>query len=443
MTSPRVIAWLALRSGSASLARKADRLARDRGLAPRDRRLAVQLVAVEARRRGTLRAIVRHFKPHKPSPELAAHFHIGLVQALFLDRVPEHAAIAETTGAARKTLGPGAARATIAFMREVVSRRRAGASGDPRCDLVLRPWHFEKPVFHDPAEHPLLWAEDALSMPALLQKRFVQRFGDETARKLALWALAEPPLSLRPVGVDRELLAAELARCGVDALRAEHPRTLLVAREQAERALRCPALAEGRATVQGATALAAAEAVRVFPGDRVLDLCAAPGGKTAALAEAGARVVACDVSARKLERLSSTLARLQLAERVELVLARDGLGLRAGAFDAVLVDAPCTNTGVLAQRPEARWRFGPKAKADLAVIQRRLFEAAGAAVRPGGRLVFSTCSLESDENGRAVRAFLAAHAEFTLDEEREALPDLEAGIGPIDGGYFARLVRAR
>jgi 16S rRNA (cytosine967-C5)-methyltransferase len=110
----------------------------------------------------------------------------------------------------------------------------------------------------------------------------------------------------------------------------------------------------------------------------------------------------------------------------------------------VLVDVPCSNTGVLAQRPEARWRFGPKSQRDLAELQARLLEAGAARVRPGGRLVSSTCSIEPEENLRAVERFLALHPEWTLEESSEALPDAETtqerGAGPIDGGFFARLV---
>ena len=113
----------------------------------------------------------------------------------------------------------------------------------------------------------------------------------------------------------------------------------------------------------------------------------------------------------------------------------------------MLVDAPCSNTAVLAQRPEARWRFGPKSKGELVALQARLFERGATLVRPGGRLVWSTCALDADENRRAVVGFLAAHPGWQLEDELESLPDLDTtqarGSGPIDGGYFARLRRAR
>jgi 16S rRNA (cytosine967-C5)-methyltransferase len=198
--------------------------------------------------------------------------------------------------------------------------------------------------------------------------------------------------------------------------------------------------------VQGETALRAAEAVGAAAGERVLDLCSAPGGKTAVLAASGAAVVALDASPERLERARETLARLGLAERVELAVNAPG-ALAGERFDAVLVDAPCSNTGVLAARPEARWRFGPKTKRELGLLQARLLRQGAEHVAPGGRLVWSTCALDADENRRAVEGFLAEHAEFALETEQETLPDpatdQASGAGPVDGGYFARLARRR
>jgi 16S rRNA (cytosine967-C5)-methyltransferase len=173
----------------------------------------------------------------------------------------------------------------------------------------------------------------------------------------------------------------------------------------------------------------------------VLDLCAAPGGKAAVLAGAGASVVARDVDDRRLERVTETLARLGVAERVTLSPGRGGEGLEPASFDAVLVDAPCSNTGVLAKRPGARWRFSTESQASLVAVQEGLLEDGARCVRPGGRLVYSTCSIEPEENQRRVRAFLARHAELELEEELEALPDVRGPTGPLDGGYAARMRR--
>jgi 16S rRNA (cytosine967-C5)-methyltransferase len=205
--------------------------------------------------------------------------------------------------------------------------------------------------------------------------------------------------------------------------------------------LRSASFARGEITVQGETALRAAELVEARAGERVLDLCAAPGGKTAVLAESGAAVVATDASAERLARLSATLERLSLGDRVE-ILPIDALdGAELSPFDAVLVDAPCSNTGVLAQRPEARWRFGPPSQHALAAVQVELLAHGARHVRPGGRLVYSTCSIEPEENQRRVVAFLETQPDFGLEHEFDALPDPRGERGPVDGGYAARLRR--
>src|SRR5262249_48604303 len=158
-----------------------------------------RLVATEIRRRGTLRALARALCARPPSPDLAAHVHLGLVQAYFLDRIPDHALVSETLRTVHDTLGPSKVRFVNAVLREALRLRVQGWSGDPRRDVPGRALHVARPVFHDPAQHPLLWAEDALSLPAPLYKRWMARWGEETARALALQALDEAPLSLRAV----------------------------------------------------------------------------------------------------------------------------------------------------------------------------------------------------------------------------------------------------
>jgi 16S rRNA (cytosine967-C5)-methyltransferase len=451
---PRITAWTALRSGSPTPLREIDRLADEAELNPPDRGLARALVGMEIRRRGTLRALAQHFLHGKAKPEIMAHLHLGLVQLFFMDRIPDHAAVSESARAARATLGPHAVRVVNGVLRNAARARNPGRCGDPRRDIPLRDEHLEEPFLPDPAIHPLLWAEAAYSMPAPMLKRWQRFFGEERTEALAL---AEPPLSVRVVRGERqalleELTGAELEGDALHPIPGLHPDVFLVPASETDVALRRPAFAEGRITVQGATALAAAEAVQAQAGERILDLCAAPGGKTAVLAAAGAEVTAADVSEGRLERLHETLARLGLAERVRTVVSDGTRDLATDeTFDAVLVDAPCSNTGVLAQRPEARWRFGPALRAELETLQRRLLDESAPLVRPGGRLVWSTCSLEPEENERLVRAWLEEHLEFTLEAEATALPDpihggdsteSTPGAGPVDGGYWARLRRA-
>lgn len=438
---PRETAFLCLRSGSTTPLREVDRYAAQRGLDERDTGLARRLVGTEIRRRGTLRAVLAAFAHAKPKADLATLLRLGIAQLLFLDRVPDHAAISETVRCVTDHLGLGKGRTANAVLRSVQRSIRPGACGDPTRDVVGRDLRFEFPVFRDPEAHPHLWAEDALSMPSALHKRWAQRMGREEADRLARLALEEPPLSLRIRSErPRDEVRAELQSAGAPSVEGEHPRFLLVAPEDAAAALASPLFHHGEITVQGEHAFRAALVLGDVKGRRVLDLCAAPGGKTAALLEGEPdHLVACDLSPRRLQRIHTGFQRLGLV--APGLLAMNGAdALRADArFDAVLVDAPCSNTGVLAQRPGARWRHGPQGQKELVDLQRALLRAAAARVEPGGVLVHSTCSLENEENEQQVRGFLRDHPEWSLEQERRSAPrSLDSG-GPTDGGYAARL----
>jgi 16S rRNA (cytosine967-C5)-methyltransferase len=434
---PRHTAWMILRSGSGAPLREVDRFARRAGLDNRDRGLVRRIVGTEVRHRGTLRALVARLAHGKANADLAAHLRIGFVQLFYLDSVPPHAAVSETVRAATDTISLARGRAVNGILRNALRAAIPGHSGDPRRDLIGREWHFDVPLFRDPVEHPLLWAEDALSMPAMLMKRWTERHGAERALALARGGLEEPLIALRIARGDLTAVAAELA--ALEPL--DGDTGLRLAPGHIEALLASAAFREGRVAVQGETATAAAQLVGAAPGERVLDLCAAPGGKALVLAGAGADVVALDSSWRRLARLAGELERLALGARVQRAAGDGAACLGEALFDAVLVDAPCTNTGVLAARPGARWRFGPASLRGLTALQARLLDAGAARVRPGGRLVYSTCSLEPEENGRQVRAFLERHPGWRADAQHEALPGGGGAPGPVDGGFAALLVR--
>jgi 16S rRNA (cytosine967-C5)-methyltransferase len=438
----REAAWHVLRSGSPAPLRDVDGVCARRGLEPRDRGLVRAIVGLEIRRRGTLRAIVNAFTRKRPKPELVTHLHIGLVQLLFMDRVPDHAAVSETSDAVSRTVGQSKVPFVHGVLRNVIRARKEGKSGDPRRDLVRRDLHLDREVFRDPVKHPLLWAEDALSMPASLMKRWTRRYRTEPALRLAETFLEEPPLVLRAIG-DRAEVLAELVQDGVHGRAGTHDAVIVCPASTTAAVTASTPFREGRLTVQGQTALESALLIEPRPGERLLDLCAAPGGKTAVLAGAGAQVVAVDADPGRLELARGTCERLGVLERVELVESDGTAELGEATYDGVLVDAPCSNTGVLGARPEARWRFGPRSLDSLQKLQARLLAQGAARVRPGGRLVWSTCSLEPEENGRRVAAFLADTPGWTLEEERTALPTHDPGgvAGPWDGGYAARLRR--
>ncbi|MBM3988053.1 MAG: hypothetical protein FJ294_08885 [Planctomycetes bacterium] len=412
----RLAAYTILRSGSATALCDVDRHADALGVDARERGLLRRIIGAELRRRATLRAIVHAVAPALKNIELVTHLHIALAQALFLDRIPPHAVLSECSEAVRTTLGPSKVRIAREFLKSIYERIENAQSGDPRRDLVGRNLSFREPIFRDPAEHPLLWAEEALSMPAPMLKRWIAGHGEQRAHALARFALDEPPLSMCVGRGERAEVASELARLGVSAREGLHGHILLAPSSSAELVTSSAPFTEGRLTLQGESALRAADALQARLGEELLHLCA-----------------------------RSTPARLPLAEGIETHRAEFGEALGTRAFDGVFVDAPCSDTGVLAQHPEARWRFGPAFRAELAQVQTRWIERAAGLVRPGGRMVWSTRSLEPEENRRLIDAFLARHAHWSLAEDRESLPDVELtqerGVGPVDGGYCARLVR--
>lgn len=439
---PRQLAYDLLRSASPTPLRDFDREADRRGVEGRDRALARRIVATCLRRRGTLLALVQTFVRGKPKPELSALLHIGIAQLLFLDRVPDHAAVNTTVDAANDTLGLSKGRIVNGTLRNLIRARIEGTTNDPHRQVIGANWYFDIPVFRSHDLHPLLWAEDALSMPAPILKGWSERYGWESALELARFALEEPPLSVHVLADDIDSaiasLEAALTEHGLAPL-AREGRDLVLPTEATEHVVALEAFSRGDLTIQGAAAVRAAALVGARPGERILDLCAAPGGKTAQLARAGAEVTAVDVDARRLERVEQTAERLGVAERVRCIVSDGTAELEEGTFDAVLVDAPCSNSGVFAARPEARWRYGPATRTSLGELQHRLVLEGADRVAPGGRLVWSTCSLEPGENTAIVNALVRERDDFELEEQHLSLP--AGGRVPVDGGFAARVVR--
>ncbi|MFT7680116.1 MAG: 16S rRNA (cytosine967-C5)-methyltransferase [Planctomycetota bacterium] len=444
---PRTTAWNVLRYGGTAPLRAVDRFAYDAGLEDRDRALVRRMVGTEVRHRGSLQAIVNHFARGKPSSDIRTHLRLGVVQLLYMDQIPPHAAVSETVRAATNGEGLSRGRYVNGVLREIQRHARHGHVGSPRQDIVGRPWFIDFPIFRDPAEHPFLWAEDALSMPSALVKRWAKRHGESRAFALAELAQDEARVGLRVASGERDAICAELLEVEIEVSLGAAENMLSGSSADIGGITASAAFQEGRITVQGDTAAAAVELLAPQAGERVLELCAAPGGKTAAIAQSGAKLLALDLNAYRLAMAPAGLARIAPDSQVMLAAMDGTQGLAEGAlFDAAFVDAPCSNTGVLAQRPGARWRFGPKTLRELCELQARLLEEAAERIRPGGRLVYSTCSIEPEENGQQIKKFLAAHPEWSAgtSHERLPLPDPAQPDCPasVDGGFAALLHRS-
>jgi 16S rRNA (cytosine967-C5)-methyltransferase len=201
-----------------------------------------------------------------------------------------------------------------------------------------------------------------------------------------------------------------------------------------------PSFQQGLFYVQDPSTLLAVRELDPQPGESVLDLCAAPGGKLTALAQLmrnEGRILAQDTVPERLKLIEENCARLGVT-CVQAVLPSTLNSQPSNTLDRILIDAPCSNTGVMRRRVDLRWRIRPKEIGRLRATQLELLRQAASLLRASGRLVYSTCSLEPEENSEVVNAFLAERADFKLERARKLLPFAEA----VDGTYVARLVKA-
>jgi 16S rRNA (cytosine967-C5)-methyltransferase len=329
-----------------------------------------------------------------------AALRLGLYQLAFLDRIPAHAAVSDAVELA-KADAPRAAGLVNAVLRRAAAEAAARVRALPE----------------DTPEAAAL----AHSHPDWVARLWWAALGADAAR--ALMAAGNRPAEAVLRANTLRTTAAELReRLPVPSRPAEGlPEGLVL--EAPFDPHGSALFADGLYVPQSRAAMAVARLLAPRPGERVLDLCAAPGGKTthlAALMGNAGEVVAVERHPGRAEALRRTAARLGAA--CVTVETADAARFEAPrAFDRVLVDPPCTDLGTLASRPDARWRKGPDAPARLAREQARILAAGAAALKPGGTLVYSTCTISPSENEAVVQSFLAAHREFTADDlQREA-----------------------
>jgi 16S rRNA (cytosine967-C5)-methyltransferase len=415
-------------------------------LAPADRRLATQLAYGVMRRRGTLFALLRPLiarEPHNVEPWLWDVLGLGAFQLAFLEHVPTHAALHETVELAERFGRPGA-KGFINGVLRALSRLLSddAAPGPAAAALPIEAFRYRRvarPIFADPDTQPASYLSDAFALPRWLVERWLQRYGADECSRLGFWFAGPAPLTLRlnPLRVDRDIFVAACAAQGIGAEPGSLPQAVRLHEPAPVREL--PGFAEGWFAVQDETSMRVAAALAPAPGSRVLDLCAAPGGKATHLAELmgdEGEVVACDVDERRLRTVDELAHRLRLKSVRTCRVHPDSTDVPPGAFDAALVDAPCSNTGVLGRRPEVRWRLKPDDGRHLSEMQTRLLKLAVERVRPGGAVVYATCSIEPEENRGVVEAVLRETPGLTCEAEHESVPGR-----PADGGYWARVRR--
>ncbi|MBM4193468.1 MAG: 16S rRNA (cytosine(967)-C(5))-methyltransferase RsmB [Gemmatimonadetes bacterium] len=418
----------ALRSG-ARLDTAIDRAALD--LDARDRRWVVELVMGTLRRRAWLDAVLESRVRGgcvRLDPDVLDLLRAGLYQLLFMHSVPAYAAIAQTVELVKERHGIGASRLANAVLRRAERERD----------------NLAPPVPADPLDAMSL----EFSHPRWLVARWLARWGADATRALLAANNNEAHTIVRPFGVVAEQLESMLDSAGV----AAHdiplsPGSFALPHGVALAGL--GAFQQGRCFVQDPAATLVVRYAAIPAPSTVLDLCAAPGGKSFELAQSVRTVIAADSVWTRLGRVADSRQRLD-ATNVWPVVS----DARFPAFrpaDAVLLDAPCTGTGTFRRHPDARWRLKTSDLAVMGAAQRSLLRAAAGVVKPGGLLIYSTCSLETEENDAQVETFLAEHPDFSLEPPPAGtVPDhtLDAGrlrvlpqVHGADGAFAARLRR--
>ena len=357
-------------------------------LSARDAALAGELVCGVLRFRAQLDFLITHFSGRPAASldrEVRLVFELGIYQLRYLDRIPRHAAVSES----------------VALVKRAHKRSAAGL-----VNAVLR--RVDR--------GPVIWGDraTALSLPAWLLRRWEAQYGEETATAIARAFLRPPERYLRvPAGRRGEAASLPLEETAVPG---------------------CYRLLDGAAPGfrrQDIGSQAIPPLLDARPGQRVLDLCAAPGNKTAQLLESGADVTAADINLSRLKAMKTLpVKRVTLDGTRELPFRQP--------FDRILVDAPCSGTGTLGRNPEIKWRIQMFSITAHQQRQRKLLRRALEILRPGGRLVYSTCSLEREENEDVVEQELALqNGAVRLEDLHRRLP----GRDPGDGFFAAVLVK--
>ena len=400
-------------------------------LSDRDRALMRRLVATILRRLGTLGHLLSRLLDRgipTDAPRAQSALLIGAAQILWMD-VPDHAAVDLSV---RLVQSDRRAAKYAGLVNAVL--RRCAREGQPLIDEVKA---------------------QTLDIPPWLLARWIAHYGESVARDIALAISHEPSLEIT-VKSDPEQWASRLHG---EILPTGSVRTLLQGSVKM-----LPGFTEGHWWVQDAAAALPARLFGDIAGKSIADLCAAPGGKAAQLVHAGARVTAVDRSPARMARLRDNLTRLSLEAETVVADAAEWQGSKSGeGFDGILIDAPCTSTGTIRRHPDVAWLRQEADIAAMTALQKRLLQKAVTLLRPGGTLVYCTCSLEPEEGEQAIAALLASesglrrapieagevaglreilNAEGDLRTLPCHLPHPDPRLAGLDGFYAARLVKS-
>ena len=406
---------------------------------------------------------------------------IGAYELIYSPATGEYAVVNEAVENAKAVAGKKQTGFVNAVLRQIsrhiTNRQIALSEADIKKSLPQTPssgCEFDVCLLPEQQTYPADYFSSAFSLPKWLVAGWLAEFGAELTKKICFASNRRPGIYIRPntlkttipqlaekfrqADIDFEIVAnVTPAQAGVQRSndtenddkvdscfhRNDNADESMLKIKSPHAVVDLPGFAEGLFSVQDITASQAVKALEPCAGWTILDLCAAPGTKTTQLAEwtaDKAKIIATDIDSRRLEKVKENISRLGV-DSVSIVAYENlqAVASEIGPFDAVLLDVPCSNTGVLAKRPEARYRITGRAIQKLTKIQSKLLETAATMIKPQGKICYSTCSIEAGENSRLVKNFLQKNHSFKLESELLTLPLAESF--DHDGGYAAILVR--
>jgi 16S rRNA (cytosine967-C5)-methyltransferase len=387
----------------------------ERRIAPldaRDRRWTRELVYGMLRHRGRIDSILAdrvRGGMMRLDPDVIDLLRLGVYQLTNMGSVPAYAAIAQTVELAKRRHGLGASKLVNAVLRRTDRERDAlsvpiAVASDAAETLALKHSH-----------------------PRWLVARWIESLGEQDTERLLALNNAEAPIVIRPYGIVREQLEAMLEEAGVHVSEAPYvPDSIAISGGITFTEL--GAFKKGLFFVQDPAATLVTEYAAITSAETVADLCAAPGGKTLELSKTAGTVIASDKSFGRLQRLLANQRRLETANLYPFV--GDARNPAVAPVDAVLLDVPCTGTGTFRRHPDARWRLKVSDLAVMSALQKTMLRAAAKVVKPDGLLIYSTCSLEPEENDAQIDSFLSENLNWILE------PPPQGSVAPelLDGG---------
>jgi 16S rRNA (cytosine967-C5)-methyltransferase len=375
---------------------------------------------------------------------------VAVLEIIYSPDTPEYSIVNEAVENSKTVGGKKQVGFVNAVLRQITghikSRQSRLSEADPRKTLAQTPQfgcEFDRCFLPNPKTSPADYFSIVFSLPKWLVTDWLGEFGVECTQQICFASNRRPSIYIRPntLKITIQELAEKLSQAGINAtIEAE------MIKLQSPRAItELPGFAEGLFTVQDITASQAVRLLQPQPDWTILDLCAAPGVKTTQLAELtgdSAKIIATDINSNRLKMVEGNTSRLGIKSASIITYEQlEHQAMEVGPFDAILLDVPCSNTGVLAKRIEMRYRLSAKAVKDLTKTQGDLLDNAAVMIKPGGKICYSTCSIQKAENNLLIKKFLQKHPNLTLELERLILPS--ADEFDRDGGYAAIITESK